>query len=87
MKLPIFAVLAVSLFQMNLAVADQYVYADDEDDYDYGYVYADLVEPTTEVINSTDNTEPYVYADDHDYDYGYVYADLVEPTTEVTSRW
>ncbi len=47
MKTLILAILVVSLFLVNLAVADQYVYADD--------ILADIDEPTTEVADSTDN--------------------------------
>ncbi len=47
MKTLILAILAVGLFQVNLAAADQYVYADG--------ILADLDEPTTEVADSTDN--------------------------------
>ena len=52
MKLSIVAVLFLCIFQVNLAVADQYIYAD-----------ADLDESTIEVADSTYNVEPYVYAD------------------------
>jgi hypothetical protein len=95
MKLSIFAVLVLCIFQVNLAVADQYDYADDS---------VDLDEPIVTLISSTFNAEPYVYADDDvDLDESivtlisstfnaepYVYADddvdLDEPTSAVTSN-
>jgi hypothetical protein len=55
MKLSIFAVLVLCIFQVNLAVADQYVYADDS---------VDLDEPIVALTSNTFNAEPYVYADD-----------------------
>ena len=55
MKLSIVAVLFLCIFQVNLAVADQYVYADDS---------VDLDAPIVELTSNTFNTEPYVYADD-----------------------
>jgi hypothetical protein len=95
MKLSIFVVLVLSVFQVNLALADQYVYADDS---------VDLDEPTSAVTSSTFNAELYVYADD-DVDLDepivtlisstfnaelYVYADddvdLDEPASAVTSN-
>jgi hypothetical protein len=71
MKSLILAILAVGLFQVNLAAADQYVYADG--------MIADLDEPTTEVADNTYNAEPYVYADGD-------IADLDEPTTEMADN-
>lgn len=70
MKLSIFAVLVLSLFLVNLAVAEQYVYADDS---------VDLDEPIVALTSNTFNVEPYVYADDD-------YEDVNEPTSEVTSN-
>ncbi len=71
MKTLILAILVVSLFQVNLAAADQYVYADG--------ILADIDEPTTEMADSSYTAEPYVYADG-------ILADIDEPTTEVADN-